>query len=82
MSNHVLVVLRICSCYAAHSAVLLKAESVVDKVEWINKLKSIATLKTGQGMGEHGLSIRQSHSDGSLVSVSLFLGFVLAAYMV
>ncbi|XP_057542851.1 dynamin-2B-like isoform X1 [Amaranthus tricolor] len=50
----------------AHSAVLLKAESVADKVEWINKLKSIATLKTGQGTGEHGLSIRQSHSDGSL----------------
>ena len=50
---------------------------MADKVEWINKLKSIATLKTGQGTGEHGLSIRQSHSDGSLVSVSLFLGFVL-----
>ncbi|CAO2829869.1 unnamed protein product [Amaranthus hypochondriacus] len=50
----------------AHSAVLLKAESAVDKVEWINKLKNIATLKSGQGMGEHGLSMRQSHSDGSL----------------
>ena len=55
-------------CYAAHSAVLLKAESAVDKVEWINKLRNIATLKNGQGMGEHGLSMRQSHSDGSLVS--------------
>lgn len=50
----------------AHSAVLLKAESTADKVEWLNKLKNIATLKTGQGMGETGLSMRQSHSDGSL----------------
>lgn len=50
----------------AHSAVLLKAESPADKVEWINKLKNIATLKSGQGMGEPGLPMRQSHSDGSL----------------
>uniref|UniRef100_A0A803MMF7 dynamin GTPase n=1 Tax=Chenopodium quinoa TaxID=63459 RepID=A0A803MMF7_CHEQI len=50
----------------AHSAVLLKAESMADKVEWLNKLKNIAILKSGQGMGEPGLQMRQSHSDGSL----------------
>ncbi|KNA09989.1 hypothetical protein SOVF_148500 [Spinacia oleracea] len=50
----------------AHSAVLLKAESAADKVEWLNKLKNFATLKSGQGMGEAGHPMRQSHSDGSL----------------
>ena len=59
-------------CYfdhAAHSAVVLKAESMADKVEWLNKLKNIAQpVKGSQGIGEPGLPIRQSHSDGSLVS--------------
>ncbi|XP_074302451.1 dynamin-2B-like [Silene latifolia] len=50
----------------AHSAVLLKAESMADKVEWLSKLKNFATFKGGQGIGKHGLSMRQSHSDGSL----------------
>lgn len=51
----------------AHSAVVLKAESMADKVEWLNKLKNIAQpVKGSQGIGEPGLPIRQSHSDGSL----------------
>ncbi|KAH9603881.1 hypothetical protein KSS87_013569 [Heliosperma pusillum] len=54
------------SVLKAHSAVILKAESMADKVEWLSKLKNFATFKDGQGIGEHGLSMRQSHSDGSL----------------
>ncbi|XP_050209812.1 dynamin-2A [Mercurialis annua] len=50
----------------AHSAVLLKAESMADKVEWINKLRSVIQSKGGQVTGESGVTMRQSHSDGSL----------------
>ncbi|XP_058007166.1 dynamin-2A isoform X2 [Hevea brasiliensis] len=50
----------------AHSAVVLKAESVADKVEWINKLRNVIQTKGGQVIGEPGLTMRQSHSDGSL----------------
>ncbi|KAL9229338.1 hypothetical protein vseg_004815 [Gypsophila vaccaria] len=53
------------SVLKAHSAVLLKAESMADKVDWLNKLKNFAMLKSG-GIGEPGISMRQSHSDGSL----------------
>ncbi|GMY07945.1 dynamin-2A-like [Fagus crenata] len=52
----------------AHSAVILKAESMSDKTEWMNKIRSIIQpSKAGQLKGastEGGL--RQSHSDGSL----------------
>ncbi|KAI4298908.1 hypothetical protein L6164_032421 [Bauhinia variegata] len=51
----------------AHSAVVLKAESMADKVEWINKLRSIAhPTKGGQVTGESGFPMRHSLSDGSL----------------
>ncbi|KAJ7946527.1 Dynamin-like [Quillaja saponaria] len=50
----------------AHSAVLLKAESMADKVEWLNKLRTVALAKGGQAKGEPGLPMRQSLSDGSL----------------
>ncbi|KAI4296151.1 hypothetical protein L6164_036133 [Bauhinia variegata] len=51
----------------AHSAVVLKAESMADKVEWLNKLRSIAQPTKGrQVVGESGFPIRQSLSDGSL----------------
>ncbi|KAJ4950304.1 hypothetical protein NE237_027136 [Protea cynaroides] len=50
----------------AHSAVLLKAESIADKVEWINKISSVIQPSRGLGKGESGLPIRQSLSDGSL----------------
>ncbi|XP_065870561.1 dynamin-2A isoform X2 [Euphorbia lathyris] len=50
----------------AHSAVLLKAESVAEKNDWINKLRSIIQLKGGQVTGESGLPMRHSLSDGSL----------------
>ncbi|KAG5024117.1 hypothetical protein JHK85_020459 [Glycine max] len=50
----------------AQSAVLLKAESMADKVEWINKLRSVAQAKGGQAIGEPSFPMRQSLSDGSL----------------
>ncbi|GMY04890.1 dynamin-2A isoform X1 [Fagus crenata] len=51
----------------AHSAVVLKAESVADKVEWLNRLRNVAgPYKGGEAKGESGLSMRQSFSDGSL----------------
>lgn len=56
---------------AAHSAVVLKAESTADKVEWINKIRNvIQPSRGGKGVSsnEGGLPMRQSLSDGSLVS--------------
>lgn len=52
---------------AAHSAVVLKAENMADKAEWLNKLRNIISSKGGKVKGESGLSMRQSLSDGSLV---------------
>ncbi|KAL5704031.1 dynamin GTPase [Ranunculus cassubicifolius] len=55
----------------AHSAVVLKAESMADKVEWVSKIRNVIQPNSGgQGKGvstsESGLPIRQSLSDGSL----------------
>ncbi|CAI9294200.1 unnamed protein product [Lactuca saligna] len=51
----------------AHSAVLLKAESGVDKAEWLNKLRAVMGIKGGEvGMKPDGPPIRHTHSDGSL----------------
>ncbi|XP_043719930.1 dynamin-2A-like isoform X2 [Telopea speciosissima] len=50
----------------AHSAVLLKAESLADKTEWMNKIGNVIQPSRGLGKGESGLPIRQSLSDGSL----------------
>ncbi|GAB4849158.1 Dynamin-2A [Ancistrocladus abbreviatus] len=50
----------------AHSAVILKAESAADKVEWLNKLRNIAQPAKGAQTGESGPTMRQSLSDGSL----------------
>ncbi|XP_019453389.1 PREDICTED: dynamin-2A-like isoform X1 [Lupinus angustifolius] len=52
----------------AHSAVVLKAESAADKTEWISKIGSVIQAKGGQLRlsSEGGSSMRQSHSDGSL----------------
>ncbi|XP_022773570.1 dynamin-2A-like [Durio zibethinus] len=51
----------------AHSAVVLKAESMADKVEWINKLSKIIQPSRGPMKGADGGSgMRQSLSDGSL----------------
>ncbi|KAM7470267.1 hypothetical protein LguiA_008450 [Lonicera macranthoides] len=50
----------------AHSAVLLKAESMADKVEWLNKLRHVIGIKGGPVKGESGPTMRQSLSDGSL----------------
>jgi dynamin GTPase len=60
----------------AHNALVLKAESVVDKNEWINKLQKVIQARGGQ-VGS--VSMRQSLSEGSLVSHSwaAFLTFPL-----
>ncbi|KAK7313951.1 hypothetical protein VNO77_39158 [Canavalia gladiata] len=52
----------------AHSAVLLKAESATDKVEWIKKISKVIQAKGGQIRisSEGGSGMRQSLSDGSL----------------
>ncbi|KAL8459733.1 hypothetical protein ACS0TY_037008 [Phlomoides rotata] len=50
----------------AHSAVVLKAESVPEKTEWLNKLRNVISAKGGQVKGESGPPMRQSLSDGSL----------------
>ncbi|KAI6701768.1 hypothetical protein NL676_016092 [Syzygium grande] len=51
----------------AHSAVVLKAESVADKIEWLNKIRNVVQPSTGgQVKGESSLPVRQSLSDGSL----------------
>ncbi|XP_062220234.1 dynamin-2A-like [Phragmites australis] len=53
----------------AHSAVILKAESMADKIEWIKKIRGVIESKGGSVKGPNtpeGGSMRQSHSDGSL----------------
>ncbi|EOA33596.1 hypothetical protein CARUB_v10019746mg [Capsella rubella] len=47
----------------AHNALVLKAESMVDKNEWINKLQKVIQARGGQVAGA---SMRQSLSEGSL----------------
>lgn len=54
----------------AHSAVVLKAESVADKTEWLNKLRIVISSKGGQVKGESAPPIRQSLSDGSLETMT------------
>lgn len=58
---------------AAHSAVVLKAENMADKVEWVNKIRNLTQPSKGTVKGASGSeatpSMRQSHSDGSLVSL-------------
>ncbi|OMO77513.1 hypothetical protein COLO4_25129 [Corchorus olitorius] len=53
----------------AHSAVVLKAESMADKVEWMNKLSKIIQPSRGPmtgGSSTDGPGMRHSLSDGSL----------------
>ncbi|PKA57949.1 Dynamin-2B [Apostasia shenzhenica] len=53
----------------AHSAVILKAESMSEKNEWVNKIRSISQPKGTPPKATPGSDVgpmRQSHSDGSL----------------
>ncbi|KAJ0874998.1 putative dynamin GTPase [Helianthus annuus] len=51
----------------AHSAVVLKAESAVDKAEWLNKIRAVMGAKGGEvKLKPDGPPIRHTHSDGSL----------------
>ncbi|KAL0305199.1 UNVERIFIED_CONTAM: Dynamin-2A [Sesamum angustifolium] len=47
----------------SQSAVVLKAESMAEKIEWMNKLRNVISSKGGQVKGESGPPIRQSLSD-------------------
>lgn len=50
---------------------MLKAETVADKLEWINKIGKVIQPSKGLPRGastEGGPTMRQSLSDGSLVS--------------
>ncbi|XP_057502438.1 dynamin-2A-like [Actinidia eriantha] len=53
----------------AHNGVLLKAESMADKVEWLNKLGNVVQPSKG-GQLKVDPSMRQSLSDGSLETMS------------
>ncbi|KAK4391296.1 Dynamin-2A [Sesamum angolense] len=44
----------------------LKAETMAEKTEWLNKLRSVISSKGGQVKGESGPPMRHSLSDGSL----------------
>ena len=67
--------------HAAHSVVVLKAESAVDKAEWLNKLRNVIQL-SGQVKGESSLTMRQSLSDGSLVSpFEMFFPFLFGTIL-
>ncbi|KAJ3679646.1 hypothetical protein LUZ60_017657 [Juncus effusus] len=53
----------------AHNALVLKAESPADKVEWVNKIRSIMGPKGPTGPAAFDgapTPMRQSHSEGSL----------------
>lgn len=50
----------------AHSGVVLKAESMADKTEWLQKLRTVISSKGGQVKGDTAPSMRHSLSDGSL----------------
>ncbi|KAF8729513.1 hypothetical protein HU200_017452 [Digitaria exilis] len=57
------------SVLKAHSAVVLKAESMADKIEWIKKIKGVIQSKGGSVKGPNTPDdgpMRQSRSDGSL----------------
>ncbi|KAK8670140.1 hypothetical protein V6N13_104901 [Hibiscus sabdariffa] len=50
----------------AYSAVILKAESLADKTEWLEKLSNVVESKGGQVKVESSPPIKQSLSDSSL----------------
>lgn len=62
-------------CYAAQSDVVLKAESMAEKVEWLKKLRNVIGAKGGIVKGEFSVPMRQSLSDGSLVSENRLQAF-------
>ncbi|KAM3208694.1 hypothetical protein ACQJBY_063410 [Aegilops geniculata] len=51
----------------AHSAVVLKAESTADKVEWVNKIKAVIQSKGGsfKAANTEGGPLKQSQTDSS-----------------
>ncbi|CAL5012566.1 unnamed protein product [Urochloa decumbens] len=57
----------------AHNAVILMAESMSDKTEWVSKIKNIVDQKglsaKKPNASEGGAPMKQSHSDGSLDTI-------------
>lgn len=53
---------------AAQSTVILKAETLAEKTEWLNKLKNVISSKGGQVIADSSTPMRQSSSEGTLVS--------------
>lgn len=50
---------------------------MADKVEWLNKLRNVIGSKGGQVKGDSGVHMRQSLSDGSLVSNYMMLVLII-----
>ncbi|KAM0827442.1 hypothetical protein ACQ4PT_068169 [Festuca glaucescens] len=52
----------------AHSAVVLKAESIADKVEWVNKIKAVIQSKGGsfKAADTEGGPVKQGQPEGSV----------------
>lgn len=72
------------TCIAAQSDVVLKAESMAEKVEWLKKLRNVIGAKGGIVKGEFSVPMRQSHSDGSLVSkdrLQVFAIMIISAFI-
>lgn len=53
---------------AAQSSVTLKAETLAEKTEWLNKLKNVISSKGGQVITESSQPTRLSSSEGTPVS--------------
>ncbi|XP_055816404.1 dynamin-2A [Solanum dulcamara] len=50
----------------AQSTVILKAETLAEKTEWLNKLKNVISSKGGQVIADSSTPMRQSSSEGTL----------------
>lgn len=50
---------------AAQSTVILKAETLAEKTEWLNKLKNVISSKGGQVIAESSQPMRPSLSEGT-----------------
>jgi dynamin GTPase len=58
----------------AHSAVVLKAESIADKVEWVNKIKAVIQSKGGsfKAADADGGPMKQGQPEGSVLIALLY----------
>ncbi|XP_010520731.1 PREDICTED: dynamin-2B-like isoform X2 [Tarenaya hassleriana] len=54
----------------SHATIVLKAENLTEKAEWLSKLRNVIQARGGQVKGESGSTMRQSFSDGSLDTIT------------